>query len=695
MKRIILTLVCACIVLAVLAGIPKADATTSSHASRANSCTVSSPSNAEKTAQRTLHQFLKKHQLTPSDNRLTNRAPQRLSPEEMTGSRIVVMEAQGVEDFDDNGNPIMSDMVYSLGWGNDVFSWAKGEYDNDSLKYYGIDGFYGKYQLPFEWNEETGEPTLYSNYLVYGDTIEGYFNFRTRVDTVRTAIFYTMSDFFEDGNNEECPGTVFDDGSMIFEGQYLIYTEEEHLIYQRLPISGTVILTSRDTVAYISPIISNIYLLYPNGIHEYNDTTSSSSGNPYYARMDDIQLQSIYYGQCFSQDDTVHYTIVGGNGGLVPKPIKPGRPGFISPVPIIPIEPVNPGNVDSTTPSNLSSNADSSSLLNNEMRQSRSGKVGEYVHGGGRRVNKPIGLGGKTIMPLHIPGTAHNPIKTAAPVKSSTPMNKTVSQKPKPKKKLAAQADVDKKAKISSNSMASELFGNTAKLNRPRVIEDIINGGGGRQPKPVRPRDFLVPTLVESYSPHSSLYKASTGLHQAPVYMFQYDDSTVIVFNLFGLGSTYNALYINEDSTMNLPGQALYYDQDLNDDFCNYSLVNDTLVLGNTGVATPDVITWDLTVPHGLDNSYPGYFENNRLYFTDGNQFILPVPFLRGDVNRDRKVSITDVTILINSLLTDVYDYGAHFSTEAADVNHDGRISISDVSALTNYLLSGIWHSDQ
>ena len=114
MKRIILTLVCACIVLAVLAGIPKADATTSSHASRANSCTVSSPSNAEKTAQRTLHQFLKKHQLTPSDNRLTNRAPQRLSPEEMTGSRIVVMEAQGVEDFDDNGNPIMSDMVYSL-----------------------------------------------------------------------------------------------------------------------------------------------------------------------------------------------------------------------------------------------------------------------------------------------------------------------------------------------------------------------------------------------------------------------------------------------------------------------------------------------------------------------------------------------------------------------------------------------------
>ena len=555
MKRIILTLACTCMVLAVLAGIPQADATISSHATRTQSCAVTPSSHAEKTGQRTLHQFLREHKLSPNDNRLTNRAPQRLSPEEMTGSRIVVMEAQGVEDFDDNGNPIMSDMVYSLGWGNDVFSWANGAYDNDSLKYYGIDGFYGKYQLPFKWNEETGEPMLYSNYLVYEDTTKGYFNFNTRVDTVRTVIFYTMSDFFENGNDEECPGTVFDDGTMLFEGQYLIYTEEEHLKYYRFPMTETVTLTSRDTVAYISPIISNIYLIYPNGIHEYNDSTSASSGNPYYARMDDIQLQSIYYGHCYNQDEPVHnpldINIVGGSGGLVPKPIKPGRPrpSIISPVPIIPVEPVNPNYAESSTPSYMSSDADISSLLTNEIN-------------------------------------------------------------------------------------------NYQTLN-----------------------------TVASYSPNSSLNKASNGLHQAPVYMFQYDDSTVIVLNLFGIGSTFNAIYIHEDGTMSLPGQALFYDPDLNDDFCNYSLVNDTLVLGNTGVATPDAITWDLTVPHGLDNSYPGYFDNNRLYFTDGSQFILPVPFLRGDVNRDRKVSIADVTSLISSLLTDVYDYGAHFSTEAADVN--------------------------
>jgi len=420
--------------------------------------------------------------------------------------------------------------------------------------------------------------------------------------------------------------------------------------------------------------------------------------------MDDIQSQSLYYGESFNQGDSGHHPledIVGGSGGLVPKPIKPGRPGFISPIPITPITPVgpfNPSNTESSTPSyfDISSNTDSSSSSENEMRLSRSGKDGSSVinFSGGHKP-KPIGGGGHFNKPIVLPRTVQDPIKIAASVGSSTTMPKSASQKPKPKKMITEIVDAGMKVNVSLNSIASQLFGNTKKLNRPRVFDkDVINGGGGRQPKPIRLRDFLIPTLVESYSPNSSLYKTSNGLYQAPVYMFQYDDSTVIVYNLFGLGSTFNAIFINEDGTMSLPGQALFYDPDLNDDFCNYSLVNDTLMLGNTGLAAPDGMTWDVTVPHGLDNSYPGYFDNNRLYFTDGNQFILPVAFLRGDVNRDRKVSIADVTSLINSLLTEVYDNSAHFSTEAADVNQDGKFSIGDVTTLINYLLSGSWGPD-
>ena len=59
--------------------------------------------------------------------------------------------------------------------------------------------------------------------------------------------------------------------------------------------------------------------------------------------------------------------------------------------------------------------------------------------------------------------------------------------------------------------------------------------------------------------------------------------------------------------------------------------------------------------------------------------------FDRGDVNRDGVVNITDVTILINKLLTH-QDYDVQ-----ADCNQDGAMTITDVTALINYLLSKNW----
>ena len=53
-----------------------------------------------------------------------------------------------------------------------------------------------------------------------------------------------------------------------------------------------------------------------------------------------------------------------------------------------------------------------------------------------------------------------------------------------------------------------------------------------------------------------------------------------------------------------------------------------------------------------------------------------------GDVNGDNSVNISDVTFLINLLLTNG-DLPA-----AADFNNDGRVTISDVTALINYLLT-------
>lgn len=54
-----------------------------------------------------------------------------------------------------------------------------------------------------------------------------------------------------------------------------------------------------------------------------------------------------------------------------------------------------------------------------------------------------------------------------------------------------------------------------------------------------------------------------------------------------------------------------------------------------------------------------------------------------GDVNGDNKVNISDVTELINILLSGITP------GDAADVNGDGKVNISDVTELINILLSG------
>ena len=59
--------------------------------------------------------------------------------------------------------------------------------------------------------------------------------------------------------------------------------------------------------------------------------------------------------------------------------------------------------------------------------------------------------------------------------------------------------------------------------------------------------------------------------------------------------------------------------------------------------------------------------------------------FIRGDVDGDNNVTISDVTALIDFLLS-----GAE-APAAADCDGDTNVSISDVTALIDFLLSGNW----
>ena len=61
---------------------------------------------------------------------------------------------------------------------------------------------------------------------------------------------------------------------------------------------------------------------------------------------------------------------------------------------------------------------------------------------------------------------------------------------------------------------------------------------------------------------------------------------------------------------------------------------------------------------------------------------------LTGDVNGDGTVNITDVNLVINSILADNY-------STAADVNNDGVVNVSDVNQMIEIILGGGSQQDE
>ncbi len=98
-------------------------------------------------------------------------------------------------------------------------------------------------------------------------------------------------------------------------------------------------------------------------------------------------------------------------------------------------------------------------------------------------------------------------------------------------------------------------------------------------------------------------------------------------------------------------------------------------LVGGKGTAYSSSNPKDKTYAH-IDGgtSNPGYFSEKG------------GAFLRGDVNGDGSVTISDVTALIDLLLG-----GGTINNPAADCNGDSNVTISDVTALIDYLLGGNW----
>ena len=202
------------------------------------------------------------------------------------------------------------------------------------------------------------------------------------------------------------------------------------------------------------------------------------------------------------------------------------------------------------------------------------------------------------------------------------------------------------------------------------------------------------------------------------VYMYQSNDS-LIVGNMWDYGYPYTVLVLTQD------GKAVYNCAEFDPTDSMTYLSNpiwdidpswiegglgmvygssgyttneagtaiEEILWGFEGVATPDQITWEYTMPCNGYHLYYGYFDN-VLRYTNGNQFVLPttpITGLRGDVNEDEQVNIADVTSLIDFLLSGDFD---SINYDNADCNLDGTVNIADVTALIDYLLAGEWPAE-
>ena len=188
--------------------------------------------------------------------------------------------------------------------------------------------------------------------------------------------------------------------------------------------------------------------------------------------------------------------------------------------------------------------------------------------------------------------------------------------------------------------------------------------------------------------------------------MFQEDDSTVVVINLYGSGFGWNYLNLRSDSTMCIPLQVVGYDSDEGAYILNCSM--DTIMVYDeaTGTETPmkalvpgcsglvdedNHITWGNTYFYYGQDDIKWVFSKNALYFTDGEAFVVPSDapaFIMGDLNHDEVVDVSDVTALIAVILGDVLD---GIDAEAGDVDMDGSLDVADVTAIINFVLTGSW----
>jgi surface protein len=94
----------------------------------------------------------------------------------------------------------------------------------------------------------------------------------------------------------------------------------------------------------------------------------------------------------------------------------------------------------------------------------------------------------------------------------------------------------------------------------------------------------------------------------------------------------------------------------------------------------------------GMGTTYDANHVNKAYAHIDGGTsnpgyFTAKANFLRGDVNGDNQVNISDAIVLINY----ISNGNGNINLDAANVNNDNQVNITDAIMLINFISNGHW----
>ena len=176
-------------------------------------------------------QALKNQRVKP-ENLVNQRAPRRLSDAEIAATPGVIFEYI----YDITGDsPVQADPFYNGGytrWYPDV---SDGLYIA-GLYYPAIFGY--TWYLPIEVDYNTGDVALSWGMLLEDDSVIG--TARNRIDSVYYELLVSQ-DYWENGEQNDCMGTLYQDGSIIFDDNYVYYSALEERTYRNGRLTGTTV----------------------------------------------------------------------------------------------------------------------------------------------------------------------------------------------------------------------------------------------------------------------------------------------------------------------------------------------------------------------------------------------------------------------------------------------------------------------